>query len=109
MRPLGKSCKLAGILAVCGGALMSGRDLRRVDTALVLAGNWVVVLTGLYAGVASALAWGMCLGLGNGRGGAAWGGRLALRVSDFGVDPACGFNVAVGLVARRCCVARCCS
>lgn len=74
----------------------------------VLGGNGFTVLTGRYTGVASAFACGTCLGLGNGRGGAAWGGRLALRASDLTALAAWGLNVAAGLVAMRCWVARCC-
>ncbi len=74
----------------------------------VVGGNGVAVLTGRYAGIASALAWGSWLGLGNGRGGAAWGMRLALRASVFACLATWGLSVAAGSLAMRCCVARCC-
>ena len=67
-------------LVIDGGADLWGtgwgeRGFAFATTDRVVGGNGVVVFIGRYAGVASALAWGTCWGLGSGRGGAAWGGR----------------------------------
>ena len=74
----------------------------------VLGGSGVVVLTGRYAGLTSALAWGSGLGLGNGLGAAAWGMRLALRANDFAFLATWDLSVAAGLLVMCCWVARCC-
>ena len=96
-----------------GGAGLLGTGLgaagfARATAMRVVGGSGVAVLTGRYVGVASAFAWGNGLGLGNGRGGAAWGMRLALRASVFAFFAVWGLSVAAGLVAMRCCVARRC-
>ena len=96
-----------------GGAGLLGAGLGAAGFALatairVVGGNGVAVFTGRYVGVASAFAWGTGLGLGNGRGGAAWGMRLALRASVFAFLATWGLSAAAGLLAMRCCVARCC-
>ena len=96
-----------------GGAGLFGTGLDAGSLAFatamrVVGGSGVVVLIGRYAGVASDLAWGTCCCLGNGRGGAALGMRLALRASAFAFLATWGLSVAAGLLAMRCCVARCC-
>lgn len=91
----------------CCTALLGGYCVLAIAIRVV-GGNGLTVLTGRYAGVASALAWGTCWGLGNGRGGAALGMRLALRASVLAFLATLGLSVATGLLAMRCCVARCC-
>ncbi len=96
-----------------GGAGLLGKGLGAGSLAFAIAkrvvgGNGLTVLTGRYAGVASAFDWGNGLAFGSGFDAAAWGGRCALRVSAFAVFAAWGLNVAAGLFAMRCCVARCC-
>ena len=85
----------------CCTALLDG-DCVLATAMRVVGGNGFAVLTGRYAGVASALAWGSGLGFGSDLGASACGGRLALRASAFAVLAAWGLSVAAGLVAMRC-------
>ena len=96
-----------------GGAGLLGTGLGAAGFAFatairVVGGSGVAVLTGRYACVISALAWGSGLGFGSGLGATAWGMRLALRASVFAFFAVWGLSVAAGLLAMRCCVVRCC-